>query len=413
MSFPTEQAWLLAEQHLLGKPSGIKFEKQARDPITGEKDPKQQQTEHSFVIVNDVIYALGVKVGEGGGAVVKRGMTKAGGLVAIKIEDSQLKDEKADAYQAGLKNKLIFGQGLRISPRMKIKFPIAKKIIITSRKLYTVMEWRGESLFSQIEEGDYLTQTQKWMLSLRACLLVEDLKEQGIIHADLKAENLTASIQGNDIQLKVIDLDYSKLLKENQHYIIADKASGSPGYMSAEILLKNRYSYLSDTFALAVMLLFQLDVTCHGVPYRYYNQYLDDAGKKLILTFAPMKWLEAKAKLPIEPALQSILEKMLATHYQKRSDSKDLIKYLCEKLESDPTLEEALKQEVRLIRANMALVSSVQPLTSELLPALIFSSPSPGPTLAEVASSKSVDTITQKQTQISIKRKRSNGHFDP
>lgn len=352
----TESIWQAAEQYLVGKPCGTKYEKVARDPESGEKVRDKKRSPHSFVIIRGVIYALGDLIDEGGLSLVKQGLTKEGVLVAIKIDALALEDEKSDAYQAATINKLLIGQGLRKAANMHIKFKNPAKNITTDQKRYTVMHWRGKSLIEQIETQDCLTSTQKRMLSLRLCLLVEQLCSQGIVHADLKAENITASIKGNDIEVKVIDLDFAKLLKKDKTFIIADKSSGSPGFVSSEVVLRKCYSALSDQFALAVMLLYQVDITCAQVPYLYYNQYLNQASKNLSVGFRPLEWLEKRApNLVIEAPLRAALAGMLANDYKKRTDCSRLVLYLCDKLEKDPGLEEELKTQVREIRMQAVL----------------------------------------------------------
>lgn len=405
MKLPSEHAWLLAEQHLLGKPSGSKFEKVARDPKTGKKDPQKKLAENSFVIINDVIYALGEVIGEGGASIVKKGMSKDGTIIAIKIEDSPLKNEKSDSFLAGIKNKLILGQGLRTSPHMKIKLPIAKRVFHTQQKLYTAMQWRGDSsLIQLLEKADILTPTQKQMLCLRSCLLVNQLAEQGIIHADIKAENITAKIDGHDIQLKMIDLGYAKLLKDDKNYIIAEKASGSLGFVCKEVVVNNRYSLLSDSFALGVMMVFQLDIFSKGIPYKEYAAYISAVRKKMITTFDPMKWFEANVKHAVDPALKAILKCMLEPDYQKREGTNDIIIYLCNKLESDPALEEIYKKEMRLIRATTQLKKNNATTAVQIAstPLLTFSDLSP------VDESKAAINDSQTPSITGIKRKNSN-----
>ena len=408
MKSPSEQAWLLAEQHLLGKPSGTKFEKVARDPKTGVKDRSQRLAEHSFVIINNVIYALGEVIGEGGASIVKKGMSKDGTIIAIKIEDSKiedskLQDEKSDAFMAGVKNKLILGQGLRTASKpMRIKLPIANKIIQTCRKRYTAMQWRGTaSLIEQLEKADILTPTQKLMLCLRSCLLVNELAEQGIVHADIKAENIMAKINGHDIQLNIVDFAFAKLLKDNKNHVIGEKQSGSPGFVCMEVLTENRYSSLSDTFALAAMLVFQLDIFCKSIPYNEGIDYFTAAEKKLLISFDPMTWFDANVKHAVDPELKAILKRMLAPEHQKREGANDMIIALCNKLESDPALEEKYKQEMRLIRAATQLKKNNEKSTVQIVKTeqLTFSD------LSQIDKNKTALHKTQMPNMTGVKRK--------
>lgn len=355
----TDQDWLAAEAALKGKPSGTKYEKYPREAVSGKKDKKVKIVSHSFLIIDNVIYALANSAEdppeEGGASVVKQGMTKDGKLVAIKINSADMEDMQSDSMQASIKNNLFIGQGVRVAPQMHIKLRLANKTIKTQQKRYTVMEWRGKSLISQIESKDYLiTNTQKWLIGLRACLLVEKLHKDRIIHGDLKAENLTARIQGNDIELKVVDFEYAKVLAEGESFYISSKAKGSVGFFSPEILSECRFSYLSETYALAIMLLFQIDVACKEINFEFFNNYNDDAFDNLRLgrVIDPMDWLTPLMNdNPMDEALEQIFIKMLAKDVSQRIGSEQMIGYLCDQLLSDKSLDQGLVAEILEIKA--------------------------------------------------------------
>ncbi len=365
----SDQDWQAAEAALAGKPSGTKFEKYPRDSVTGQKDKKTKRVAHSFITIDNIIYALANSAAappeEGGAAVVKKGITKEGKLVAIKIKSAALEDVHSDAMQASIKNKLFMGQGVRVAPNMTIKLKLAAKIIKTNQKLYTVMEWRGDSLISQIEKPTtQLTNTQKWLLGLRACLLVEKLHQERIVHGDLKAENITARIQGNDIELKPVDFEFAKILKEGDIAYIAPLAKGSPCFASPEIILDKRLSFLSDTFALAIMLLFQIDISCKKVNFKYYNEFYEDVLENFRqgIIFDTMDWLIPHlADNPMDEQLEKILRKMLHKDVNQRSGLEHMIVYLCDKLLIEPSLEDVIKAEILEIKAQrvLALMSSL------------------------------------------------------
>lgn len=369
----TEQDWLAAEAALKGKPSGTKYEKYPRDPVTGQKVKIAKIVSHSFVIIDNVVYALANSAEdppeEGGAAVVKKGLTKEGKLVAIKIKSAALEDVQSDAMQASIKNKLFMGQGVRIAPDMTIKLKLAGKIIQTNQKLYTVMEWRGDSLISQIEKTTtQLTNAQKWLLGLRACLLVEKLHRERIIHGDLKAENITARIQGNDIELNIIDFECAKELNEGEIAYTAKLAKGSPGFASPEILIDKRYSYLSDTYALATMLLFQIDVSCQNICYTYYNQFIADVIKNYRqgIVIDTMDWLAPHmSENLMDEKLGMIFRKMLHQDVNQREGSQSIIGFLCDKLLTEPLLEDELKSEILEIKSQhvASLIETTIPAT--------------------------------------------------
>ncbi|MGD9591497.1 MAG: protein kinase [Candidatus Berkiella sp.] len=381
------QAWEQAEQALQGKPSGTKFDKYQKN-LQGKKDKENLRVEHSFIIIEGVIYALSNRKSDmptdGNQAIVKKGMTKNGTLVAIKIKAQNTLDSSA-SYQLGVQDGLNIAQALRHQPNMKIKKSDGK-IIPTDYKLYTVMQWRGDDLIEKFIELD-LTYTQKWLIGLKACLALTRLHRTGKLHCDFKLDNLTGTIEGNNISVNAVDFEFAKKLEIDQHFVSGDKASGSPGFVCPEILSQNRYSFLSDTYALAVVLLLQVDVTLQNLS-SLYNEYLEDSCADIRegQVLAPLEWLDLfDVELPHK--IYGIFKSMLHPDYEKRSDATQMILYLCNKLERDNNLEENIKKEIKQIREeheSKLIVSSIendaQTLQTDMLPLttnLIFKGPQP------------------------------------
>ncbi|MCS5711911.1 protein kinase domain-containing protein [Candidatus Berkiella aquae] len=363
----TEQDWQQAEAFLTGKPSGTKFEKAIRNPQTGNKIPHLTARHHSFVIIDEIIYAISnrrdTEPALGSNAIVKKGQTRAGEVVALKIEFGPLKNENADDYQIARKDGLIISQGLRTGNLMTITVGSKQgvpfqssvpKVLAGYQKRYTVMQWRGDTIFDLIENERFPLKT-RYLLALKSCLRVRELHQDGALHCDLKAENLAATIENDKVIIKLLDTDFAKNMPSNSQGVIGVKPQGTPGFVSPEILLKNYYSKLSDTYALAVMCLFQLDITDQAVD-DLYDLYQDDSidaiqeGK----CFDVMSWLE-RYQLVIDPKLHEILKDILAFDVRIRKDTDDLILYLCEQLKSDPTINQDLLSGIAEIELSVRI----------------------------------------------------------
>lgn len=347
--------WAQAEKALQGKPSGTKFDKYVRDPITREKAESDLRSPNSFIIIDEVIYAISNRIHflpqEGGTSLVKQGITKDGKRVGIKINSAtELND--SEGYKAGKRNGLNKAQALRKEPNMSIKIPSFGKQIKTDSKLYTVMEWRGETLIDLLNKHQ-LTNIQKWLVGLRTCLAVNRIHEQGILHCDLKVENVTATIDGNYVTVDVVDFEYAMFI-EDQQLFVSHPPRGTIGLMSREIFTKCEFSFLSDSYALGVMLLLPIDITCLNLGERNYEKFLDQANLQLHkgIHVSPLACLNAH-QTKIDPELFLILSEMLATDRSLRSDSTKVIIYLCKKLENDSTLEQDIKDELKTIRSSM------------------------------------------------------------
>ena len=75
---------------------------------------------------------------------------------------------------------------------------------------------------------------------------MEYLHSKGIIHKDLKPENLVLDSHG---YVRVTDLGVSRLAKSNN----SEDVSGTPSYMAPEVICQLNHSFLVDFYALGVI----------------------------------------------------------------------------------------------------------------------------------------------------------------
>ena len=82
-----------------------------------------------------------------------------------------------------------------------------------------------------------------------ACLILalESLHSNGVVHRDVKPENL---VLGSNGYLRLTDLGLSRKVSE----IRKVDSSGTPGYIAPEALTKDHYGFHSDFFAVGVIL---------------------------------------------------------------------------------------------------------------------------------------------------------------
>lgn len=75
---------------------------------------------------------------------------------------------------------------------------------------------------------------------------LEYLHRNKIIHRDMKPENMVFDSEG---YLRITDMGISRELREDNH----QDTSGTPGYMSPEVICRKNHGYAADYFALGVM----------------------------------------------------------------------------------------------------------------------------------------------------------------
>ncbi|HRE32309.1 MAG TPA: hypothetical protein PLD88_10080 [Candidatus Berkiella sp.] len=96
------------------------------------------------------------------------------------------------------------------------------EILYGNNKCYTAMLWRGESLFELIVTHD-LPLTMRWLLALKASVVIRNFHQHGNLHCDIKAENMTAMIEGEKVTVHLIDTDFAKKLPNNKSRIFAQR----------------------------------------------------------------------------------------------------------------------------------------------------------------------------------------------
>ncbi|XP_028840755.1 hormonally up-regulated neu tumor-associated kinase homolog [Denticeps clupeoides] len=192
-------------------------------------------------------YMIGQKLGEGSFAKVREGLQmQTGEKVAVKVIDK--KKAKKDSYVT--KN---FRREGKI--QQMIRHPNITQlldILETDNSYYLVMELcTGGNLMNQIYEKKRLDErvAQKYVRQL--VMAVEHLQRAGVVHRDLKIENLLLDKQDN---IKLIDFGLSNC---NGILGYADPFStqcGSPAYAAPELLSRKPYGPKVDVWSIGVIM---------------------------------------------------------------------------------------------------------------------------------------------------------------
>lgn len=114
--------------------------------------------------------------------------------------------------------------------------------------LYLVMDYvNGGDL--RYHMGSRRRFTESECKFIAACIIValQYLHNNGIIHRDLKPENLVFDKEGF---LRLTDLGVSRVSKPAN----AADTSGTPGYMSPEVICRRDHTFPVDFFALGVII---------------------------------------------------------------------------------------------------------------------------------------------------------------
>jgi len=216
----------------------------------------------SFIKVDGVIYAManGTYLGGGGFSKVKVVETEQGINHVVKIEgkgvDHRTNKEIAAMQKLGkfigmvertLLQQKDFWKGRKAQPHL------------TQKKTYKIVtKEEGADLFNLLHNNHLnpLNSIQKLIIAIHICQVLQHIHKKGVIHADIKADNMLAAIDGNDIKIAILDFGFAIILEPGKSMAI-DEAKGTIGFIAPEIynqahpeLSKREFSFASDVYAL-------------------------------------------------------------------------------------------------------------------------------------------------------------------
>uniref|UniRef100_A0A3B4AU75 non-specific serine/threonine protein kinase n=1 Tax=Periophthalmus magnuspinnatus TaxID=409849 RepID=A0A3B4AU75_9GOBI len=247
-------------------------------------------------------YLIGRKLGEGSFAKVREGLhALTGEKVAVKVIDKR--KAKKDSYVTkNLRREGHIQQMIR-HPNITQLLDILE----TENSYYLVMELcPGGNLMNRIYDKKRLEEreTQKYIRQL--VLAVEHLHRAGVVHRDLKIENLLLDEQDN---IKLIDFGLSNCAGILGYSDPFSTQCGSPAYAAPELLSRKKYGP-------------KVDLNCNGV-----NMYAMLTGT-LPFTVEPFSLRALHQKMvdkemnPLPPSLSTaaicLLKKLLEPDPNKR-----------------------------------------------------------------------------------------------
>ncbi|KAH6820177.1 Protein kinase superfamily protein [Perilla frutescens var. hirtella] len=203
--------------------------------------------QRGYYVVGD--YVVGKQIGAGSFSTVWHARHRVHGTeVAIKeIATSRLNPK----LQESLKSEIFILQKTNHPNIIRLH-----DMIEEPGKIYIVLEYckGGDlSVYIQRHQGGIPEATAKYFMQQLAEGL-KVLRENNLIHRDLKPQNLLLSSNGDNSILKIADFGFARSLQPRG---LAETLCGSPLYMAPEIMQLQRYDAKADLWSVGTIL-FQL-----------------------------------------------------------------------------------------------------------------------------------------------------------
>ncbi|KAJ4953921.1 hypothetical protein NE237_030753 [Protea cynaroides] len=191
-------------------------------------------------------YILGPKIGSGSFAVVWRSRHRYLGMeVAIKEIDKKVLTHKVND---NLLKEVSILSNIRHSHIIRLH-----EVIEDADKIYLVLEYcGGGDLAAYIHSHGKVSEAlaRHFMRQLASGLKV--LRENNLIHRDLKPQNLLLSTDEANPVLKIGDFGFARYLTPQGG--LADTLCGSPLYMAPEIIQNKKYDAKADLWSVGAIL---------------------------------------------------------------------------------------------------------------------------------------------------------------
>lgn len=126
---------------------------------------------------------------------------------------------------------------------------------------------KGGELLQTICKRKNYTENDARRIMTQINSAIQYLHSRKVIHRDLKPENLILVDKDFYSDIKIVDFGYAYVLSEHSSSDAQNNYScGTPGYMSPEILLSQKYSTAGDIWSLGVILYIIISGT---MPFNY------------------------------------------------------------------------------------------------------------------------------------------------
>jgi serine/threonine-protein kinase len=176
----------------------------------------------------------------------------------------------------------------------------------------------GETLSLLMEREGPLLAPRALKLIRQACRAIAEAHAAGIVHRDIKPDNLFVTTLGGEVDfIKVLDFGIAKLmddkLRDTKHVTVEGSLLGTPAYMSPEQFEGQAIDARADVFSLGAVLYYMLT----GEPPFRGSTLAAIRGAH----FQPVKRPSELTGTPVSAALEDIIVRCLAREPAERYEN--------------------------------------------------------------------------------------------
>lgn len=194
---------------------------------------------------------------------------------------------------------------------LKLDHPGVMKVFSSDgrSRQYMVMEWvEGRSLRQVLNQQHKLSTERAIRITLRICDALDYIHRKGVVHCDLKPENVMIDTEDN---IKLIDFGIAAdCASRRQGFAKSPHTMGTPDYISPEQVTGKHADTGSDIYAIGVML---YEMVTGKVPFEGSNAFAI-MNDRLVNNPVPPCEIEPS----VSPQLQEIIYRALERDFKNR-----------------------------------------------------------------------------------------------
>jgi hypothetical protein len=258
----------------------------------------------------DDYYETGELLGSGAyGQVLKAKSRENGRIAAVKILSKEAIDAKGEMR---IRREIDILRIVNHENLLKLY-----DVFETSDRIYLVTEIiTGGPLFNWLESNNFqISETVARILTRDIARGLAYLHSYGIVHRDIKLENILLDLSGGKVKAKVIDYGLSCFLGPGQK---SNEPVGTLKYVAPEIISRMNYREKIDCWSLGVILYILLQGT---VP--FFGKSDQEIAMRILrktLHFDSDKWAQ------VFPPAKAVLEGLLCRKADKRLSMQELLR---------------------------------------------------------------------------------------
>ncbi|MCA9562335.1 MAG: serine/threonine protein kinase, partial [Myxococcales bacterium] len=268
-------------------------------------------------------YEVVERIGEGGmGAVYLARQLPVGREVAIKV----LRKELVDDAQAV---RRFFHEAKVVS---KLRHPNTVTLFDFGQSsdglLYIAMEFMNGRSLDQLVKERALSIVEILEIGMQICHGLSEAHSLGVIHRDLKPQNIFIDDIANRPVVKVLDFGIAKMQDTGSNLTLTGAVFGTPAYMSPEQAQGQEIDHRSDLYAVGVIL---FELLCRRLPYPGDSPMKQAMGHIIEPVPDPQ---EHTLYTPLPTELSELIEALLAKDRDYRPDDADMVSAALESIKA-------------------------------------------------------------------------------